>query len=263
MFLGLGQCRLILLHLIPLAGQLLHLVDALPFGLQKIHLGDGVMFEQLLVGLSAFRLHGDGRFETDNILAGLLQGRPALVNEVLSRRHFRLIFSQLIDKQLLLQRDILRIGIGRQLKGRLSCDQCAQSRSLNPGCTIFVGRPIMVRTILRGIQLNQHLAFLHHLPVRHINRRDHAGLIGLNHFGIAAGNNFPLRRRHDIDPAEGRPQHREREDRHNGPENRPADRRRRRLLNLKHGGEKLRGPRRGGQEPFARSARRVVPTNGS
>ena len=100
----------------------------------------------------------------------------------------------------------------------------------------------MICAVLCRIQFDEYLATRYDLPVYHVNRRNHTGFVGLNDLGIAAGNNLPLSGRDNIDPPECGPQNSSSADGDNGPCDCTANGRWRRLLDLEHSRQELRGP---------------------
>jgi hypothetical protein len=74
-----------------------------------------------------------------------------------------------------------------------------QASRLNESGVIFAGSPIAIGTVLSGVKFDQNVSLFDRLAVLHMDSSDDARLKGLDGFGIAAGNDFPLRDCDDID----------------------------------------------------------------
>lgn len=151
----------------------------------------------------------------------------------------------MIPQELLLKPDVRRIAVRRRLERGFSRDQGPEPCGLYRRRAVFIQRAVAIGPVLRGIQLDQHVALLDDLAVLHMDSSDKTGLEllddRLDDLGVPAGNDLALGRSHDVDPAEIGPQNRGREHGQDRPENRPADGRRRRLLDLQHGRQKFHG----------------------
>src|SRR5687768_15226048 len=136
---------------------------------------------------------------------------------------------------------------------------------------MFIDDPFLIGVIYGRIQIDQHVATLHKLPVTNMNRCDDPTLQWLNDFAVAAGNDLALRNRHHIKLAKYRPDDRRDEHRHDGPTDRATDWRRRRVLNLQDGRQKFNGsPVRSspqsvqsfilpGRSPYGEMSRKTTP----
>ena len=88
-----------------------------------------------------------------------------------------------------------------------------------------------------GIELDQHVARLDALAVAHMDRTHHARLERLDGLGAAGGDDLARGHGHDVDRADARPGERGGKHRDHGVDDRPPDRRRRRLDDLERGGQ--------------------------
>src|SRR5574341_478206 len=141
-----------------------------------------------------------------------------------------LILCHLIAEHLLLEHDILRIGIGRPVECRLTGNKRAQASRVYLRGAIFIQGSVLVGSVLSRVELNKDLPSLDDLPILYVNGGDYARLIGLSHLGVPAGNNLALCRSDDIDPSKYRPKDSGCEHAQNGPKNSAADGRGRGLL---------------------------------
>ncbi|MCE3224054.1 MAG: hypothetical protein K0S58_2234 [Nitrospira sp.] len=197
--LSLRQSGLVLPELVLLSGQFLQLVDTLPFRLKVIELRDGIPLHQPFERAGPLRLHGHRGSQPPNIFHRDANRRPALHDDLLGRVHTRLIFCHLIAKKLLLKPHVLWIALWRGNKNSRACDEGSQARGFDSGGAMLVQSSVTVRPILSRIEFDQHIAPVHDLTILHLYRSNDASLIGLNHLRMAAGNNLPLRRCHDVD----------------------------------------------------------------
>ena len=181
------------------------------------------MGEEFLVCVRPFSLHGDRCFQSENILSRLIEPRLALFDQMSCGGGSGLVLGQLIPEKLALQQHVRRVSISRGIEGRIPCNKCAETRGFNLGCPIFIQGPIVISPVQRRIQIDQHVALPHELPVLHMDRGNHTRFIGLNHLRIAARNDLAPGRRNDIDPTETGPQDRAREHGHDCPQDGTAN----------------------------------------
>ena len=131
-------------------------------------------------------------FETVDVGVGACERRLALFDHQFGRFQTRPMLVQLIAQQLPLHRQVRWIGPGRRPHGVLPSQQGAQTHHVEPRRLQFVHQAVVVGTICRGVQFDQHLPLLDLLPVLHVDGTNDAALQGLNDFGVATRNDFAL-----------------------------------------------------------------------
>ncbi len=148
----------------------------------------------------------------------------------------------LVDQELTRRCNHRGIGIGRRME-RGQRILAIRHRRLQARHIQTRPREVAAQVVALGIahgriELDENVAGLDALAILDMDGADDAGGERLHHLDAAAGHDLAGRRGDDIDLADTRPRHREREHADDGERQRPADRRGRRLDDLQRSGQK-------------------------